>query len=232
MPVLKTAATRGDGIAAVVDAALAHVAAAGRGRRLARRRAPRRAGKRRAAPAAVTDARRRPPPASCGSPPRDPFVRAAAASAASTPARPRDVALTVAAAHINFNGTCHGGVIFTLADTAFGLASNSHGMIAAGIDAHITYHVAAQPGDTLTATATEVSRTRKIAVYRIDVARGDGTLVAGFTGTVYVLARPTSPRRFEPDLLPRRAGRGTPSALAATRLSCRRRTRGPILRPR
>ena len=66
-------------------------------------------------------------------------------------------------------------------------------MIAVGIDAHITYHVAAQAGDVLLATAVEVSRTRKIAVYRIDVTRGDGTLVASFTGTVYVTTRPNEP---------------------------------------
>ncbi len=100
------------------------------------------------------------------------------------------VRMTVREKHLNFNGTCHGGVLFALADTAFGLASNSHGLIAAGIDAHITYHVATQLGDVLTATATEASRTRKLAVYRIDVARADGTLVAGFTGTVYVTTRP------------------------------------------
>ena len=103
------------------------------------------------------------------------------------------VTLTVGEAQLNFNGTCHGGVIFALADTAFGLASNSHGLIAAGIDAHITYHVAAQLGDTLTATATEVSRTRKLGVYRIDLARGDGTLISSFTGTVYITARPNEP---------------------------------------
>ena len=102
------------------------------------------------------------------------------------------MALDVGNAHINFNGKCHGGAIFTLADTAFGIASNSHGMIAVGIDAHITYHVAVDAGDTLTARAIEVSRTRRIAVYRIDVTRRDGTLVAGFTGTVYVLDRPNA----------------------------------------
>ncbi len=100
------------------------------------------------------------------------------------------VALTIDDAHLNFNGTCHGGVIFSLADTAFGLAANSHGVIAAGIDAHITYHVAAQRGDTLTAAAAEVSRLRRIAVYRIDVRRDDATLIASFTGTVYVTTRP------------------------------------------
>jgi acyl-CoA thioesterase len=121
---------------------------------------------------------------------RDPFVNAVGIRCLDAGAGHATVALDVGDAHINFNGKCHGGAIFTLADTAFGLASNSHGLIAVGIDAHITYHVAAQAGDTLTATAVEVSRTRRIAVYRIEVKRSDGALIAGFTGTVYVLAQP------------------------------------------
>ncbi|HXX84742.1 MAG TPA: phenylacetic acid degradation protein PaaD, partial [Casimicrobiaceae bacterium] len=54
-------------------------------------------------------------------------------------------------------------------------------------------HVQGMPGDTLTATAVEVSRTRKLAAYRVDVARADGTPVASFTGTVYLTARPNEP---------------------------------------
>jgi acyl-CoA thioesterase len=100
------------------------------------------------------------------------------------------VRLKVRREHLNFNGTCHGGVIFALADTAFGLASNSHGAVAAGIDAHITYQVAVQAGDVLTATAVEVSRSRRLGVYRVDVARQDGTAVSSFTGTVYVTSQP------------------------------------------
>ncbi len=88
--------------------------------------------------------------------------------------------------HLNFNGTCHGGAIFTLADTAFGLASNSHGAVAAAIDAHITYQVAVRSGDLLTARAVEVSRSRRLGVYRIDVTRGDGKPVSSFTGTVFI----------------------------------------------
>jgi phenylacetic acid degradation protein PaaD len=124
---------------------------------------------------------------------RDPFVRGLGIRCVDAGPGRAAVAMTVAAAHLNFNGTCHGGAIFSLADTAFGLASNSHGMIAAGIDAHITYHVAAQVGDTLTATAVEVSRARKIAVYRVDVARADNTLVSSFTGTVYLTTRTNEP---------------------------------------
>ncbi len=54
--------------------------------------------------------------------------------------------LAVGEHHLNFNGTCHGGVTFALADAAFGLASNSHGVIAAAIDAHVTYQVAVKAG--------------------------------------------------------------------------------------
>jgi acyl-CoA thioesterase len=78
--------------------------------------------------------------------------------------------------------------VFALADTAFGLASNSHGVIAAGIDAHITYQQPAFEGDTLVASAVEISRSRKLAVYRVDVTLGNGTPVSSFTGTVYVTA--------------------------------------------
>lgn len=121
---------------------------------------------------------------------RDRFVHALGIRCTDAGPGRASVTLTVAERHLNFNGTCHGGVIFALADTAFGLASNSHGLIAAGIDAHITYHVAAQAGDTLTASAIEVSRTRKLAVYRVDLARADGALIASFTGTVYITTRP------------------------------------------
>jgi acyl-CoA thioesterase len=104
------------------------------------------------------------------------------------------VSLNVRREHLNFNGTCHGGVIFALADTAFGLASNSHGAVAAGIDAHITYQVAVQAGDVLTANAIEITRSRRLGVYRVDVTRADGTPVSSFTGTVYVTSQPRDAR--------------------------------------
>jgi acyl-CoA thioesterase len=103
-----------------------------------------------------------------------------------------EVAMTVAAQHLNFNGGCHGGAIFALADSAFGLASNSHGPVASGIDAHITFQAGVRVGDTLVARAVEVQRSKRIGVYRIDVVRpeasGAETAVSSFTGTVYVKA--------------------------------------------
>ena len=100
------------------------------------------------------------------------------------------VAMTVDARHLNFNGGGHGGAIFALADSAFGLASNSHGPIAAGIDAHITFQAAVRSGDLLVARATQVQRSRRIGVYRIEVVREEGsggeTAISSFTGTVYI----------------------------------------------
>jgi len=104
------------------------------------------------------------------------------------------VRLKVSERHVNCNGVCHGGLIFSLADTAFGIASNAYGLVAAAIDVHIIYHVAGKLGDVLTATATEVSRSKKLGVYRIAIEREasaerEAALIASFTGTAYIAQR-------------------------------------------
>jgi len=100
------------------------------------------------------------------------------------------VRMRVRPEHINFWNTCHGGAIFSLADTALGLACNSYGTVAALIDSHMTFSVAVKAGELLTARAEEVSRTRKLGVYRMEVRREDGVLVASLTGTVYRTGKP------------------------------------------
>ncbi|MDZ7839760.1 MAG: hotdog fold thioesterase [Gammaproteobacteria bacterium] len=99
------------------------------------------------------------------------------------------IEMTVAEQHMNFNGTCHGGVMFSLADTAFGLASNARGVIAAAVHADIAFCAPVGVGDRLTAEAIEVSRSRRVGTYRVDV-KSAGRLVATFTGTVHVTERP------------------------------------------
>lgn len=99
------------------------------------------------------------------------------------------LAMTVMDQHMNFNGTCHGGVLFSLADTAFGLASNAHGVIAAAVHADIAFCAPVRAGASLTAEAVEVSRSRRVGTYRVDV-ESDGRTVAAFTGTVHVTERP------------------------------------------
>ncbi len=65
-----------------------------------------------------------------------------------SPGRAR-VKMEIREQHMNSHRTVHGGAIFTLADTAFALASNSHGVPAAAINAQISYLTAARSGDTV-----------------------------------------------------------------------------------
>jgi len=94
------------------------------------------------------------------------------------------VRLRIAGWHKNSHGTVHGGAIFTLADTAFALASNSHGIPAAAINAHIFYVKAATSG-TLYAVAEEVSVNPKIATYTVTVTDDHGEKIALLQGMVY-----------------------------------------------
>jgi len=101
------------------------------------------------------------------------------------------VQMVVGAEHINFNGGCHGGAIFSLADTALGMACNSHGEIAVLIDGHISISVGVTQGTVLLAKASEVSMTRKLGIYRIEVTRADnGVHIANLSATVYRTGKP------------------------------------------
>jgi acyl-CoA thioesterase len=119
----------------------------------------------------------------------DPFARSLGAELIEAGLGRAVLELVVGPEHLNFVGTCHGGVVFSLADAALALASNSHGAVAAAIDAHIGYPAPAHEGDRLTATATEVSRSPRFSLCRVDVKRTDGTIVGAFTGTVYITRR-------------------------------------------
>jgi LAO/AO transport system ATPase/phenylacetic acid degradation protein PaaD len=102
--------------------------------------------------------------------------------------------------HMNFNNRCHGGAIFSLGDTALGLACNSYGTIASLIDGQLSIVSAVEKGEWLLAHAFEVSRTRKIGSYRVDITRmRDSSHVAGMHGTVYFLDKP-NPALVTPSL--------------------------------
>jgi acyl-CoA thioesterase len=90
---------------------------------------------------------------------------------------------TVLAEHVNQHGTVHGGFVFALADTALAVAANSHGPEAVAIAASISYTRPAEVGDVLVAEAEEVSRSARVASYRISVRSGE-ELIAAFMGTV------------------------------------------------
>ena len=86
--------------------------------------------------------------------------------------------------HLNSVNTVHGGVLFSLADSAFSVASNSHGTVAVAIQVCISYFKAVS-GGTLYAEAREVSRNPKLATYLIEVSDDTGSLLGIFQGTVY-----------------------------------------------
>lgn len=86
---------------------------------------------------------------------------------------------------LNFHGAANGGVIFSLADVAFAIASNSYGQTAVGIHVSVNYMTAGKLGDTLTATATEITKNPKLGLYRMLVKNQEGDLLASLEGMVY-----------------------------------------------
>ena len=94
--------------------------------------------------------------------------------------------MTVRDDHVNFLGGTHGGVVHSLADCAFSLASNAYPEDAVAIDTHLAITAASDVGEVLTAAAREVTRGRTLATYRVDVSRSDGRTVGLFTGTVFI----------------------------------------------
>ncbi|MDI9335908.1 MAG: hydroxyphenylacetyl-CoA thioesterase PaaI [Gammaproteobacteria bacterium] len=103
-----------------------------------------------------------------------------------TPGQAR-VALKVTSIHLNGHGICHGGFIFTLADTAFALACNSYNKNAVAASCSIEFLRPAQVGDVLTAEALEQAVLGKQGVYDIKVYKQNFELVALFRGkSVYI----------------------------------------------
>jgi len=90
--------------------------------------------------------------------------------------------MTVRQDMVNGHGTCHGGFIFAVADSAFAYACNSfnHRTVAAGVD--INFLAPAHLGDMLTAHGHARHQGGRSGVYDIDVANQDGKLIAVFRG--------------------------------------------------
>ena len=82
----------------------------------------------------------------------------------------------------NGHGMCHGGYMFTLADSAFAYACNSYNQNAVAQHCSVTFLAPVKCGEVLTATAREVSRTGRSGLYDIRVTRDNGEVVAEFRG--------------------------------------------------
>ena len=89
--------------------------------------------------------------------------------------------MTVTGDMVNGHGICHGGVIFSLADTTFAYACNSWGPATVAAGAEIVFIAPGRAGDLLTAEARVRARFGRNGIYDVTVARGD-QLVAEFRG--------------------------------------------------
>jgi acyl-CoA thioesterase len=88
------------------------------------------------------------------------------------------VSLTLQPRMLNFQGHPHGGVIFSLADVAFGAACNSHGEDAVALSVTISYLAAVKSDATLVAEGHEKKQGRRAGFFDVTVATEDGTPVA------------------------------------------------------
>ena len=92
------------------------------------------------------------------------------------------LSMTITGDMSNGHGNCHGGFIFTLADSAFAFACNSYNQITVAQHCSVSYLMPGRIGDRLTATATEVMRRGRSGIYDIRVTNQDGDHVAEFRG--------------------------------------------------
>ena len=97
--------------------------------------------------------------------------------------------LTVGPQHLNAAGVTHGGALFTLADIALAAASNSYGEVALLTNGNLTVFHGTHEGDTLTALAEEITKSRRLAHYRVTVSVAEKQ-IAVFHATVYRTGRP------------------------------------------
>lgn len=95
------------------------------------------------------------------------------------------LSMTIREEMTNGFGVCHGGIIFSLADSALAFASNSRGSISMALENNINFTKKVSTGDVLTAETEEIQNGRTIGVYKVRISNQDEELVAEFRGTVY-----------------------------------------------
>ncbi len=86
---------------------------------------------------------------------------------------------------VNGFNVSHGGIAFSLADSALAFASNSYGRVAVAMENNISFIKKVPGGDTITAETDELSIGRHVGVYNISITNQDDEQVALFRGTVF-----------------------------------------------
>jgi len=97
------------------------------------------------------------------------------------------LAMTVREDMLNGHDLCHGGLVATLADSAFAYACNAQNEITVASGFDINLLAAARQGDVLTARAHEVARSGRTGVYDIEVQNQRGERIAAFRGRAHAM---------------------------------------------
>ncbi len=93
--------------------------------------------------------------------------------------------MTVRKEMLNGFGIAHGGITYSLADSALAFASNGHGRMSVSVETSISHTEQVKEGDILTTHVKEMSLSNKIGIYQITISNQNGDTVALFKGTVY-----------------------------------------------
>ncbi len=95
------------------------------------------------------------------------------------------IKLTVRDEMVNGFGIAHGGISYSLADSALAFAGNSRGLVAVSTNTAISHLVEVKPGDVLTATTEEHNKGEKLAHYHVKISNQNEENVAVFSGSIY-----------------------------------------------
>ena len=95
------------------------------------------------------------------------------------------IQMTLRPEMINGFGIIHGGICFSLADSAFAFACNNRNNLSVALDTSINFTKATQPGDVITAEAKELHNGRSTGLYLITITNQKGEQVAVFKGTCF-----------------------------------------------
>jgi acyl-CoA thioesterase len=93
--------------------------------------------------------------------------------------------MTIRKEMLNGFGIAHGGITYSLADSALAFAANGHGRKAVSVETSISHTIPLKEGDIITATAEEDNLSNRIGIYRLLITNQKGEKVAIFKGTVY-----------------------------------------------
>lgn len=97
--------------------------------------------------------------------------------------------MTVRPEMLNGFGVAHGGITYSLSDSAFAFACNSQGRLSVSIETSVTHTQAVKAGDILTAEAKLVTQSNKIGTYQATVTNQHDQIVAVFKGVCYRTAK-------------------------------------------